>query len=194
MPDGRHSGFTLIELALVVAILVILAGLVLPSLWGMQENTAATATVTSLQSLRACVIGDGRPGYLADVGQLPGTVGDLFVMPPRASPFNPMTRCGWHGPYLQNVTGTYQANPGAGFLATYVRNGDGNVAVLDAWGSPIVLQAPITADPKQRDLYTRLVSAGPDGVISTDPNILYPTPDTRGDDVVLFLMRPDVMP
>jgi hypothetical protein len=37
--------------------------------------------------------------------------------------------------------------------------------------------------------HARLVSAGPNGVIDTDPDVLLPT--DRGDDVVLFLWMAD---
>jgi len=46
----------------------------------------------------------------------------------------------------------------------------------------------------ERDLFTRIVSAGPDGIVQTPPNVLNPPVDQRGDDVVLFLSRPDIAP
>jgi len=89
-------------------------------------------------------------------------------------------------------------------------------AVGDAWGNPIVLQIPpddafVAPTEAKRWRFARLVSAGPDGVLHTpryDSSIL----DTasrrrsarlagmaldssvtaRGDDLVLFLNRPDI--
>ena len=39
--------------------------------------------------------------------------------------------------------------------------------------------------------FVRLVSAGPDGVINTPESVAMPTPDQRGDDVILFLFHDD---
>lgn len=73
----------------------------------------------------------------------------------------------------------------------------GDPTIVDAWGHPIVLQEP-TADKT----YARLVSAGPDGVLDTDPTVLMPdnslrtagSTDTfvgRNDDILFFLYRAD---
>jgi hypothetical protein len=126
---------------------------------------------------------------------------DLFIQPTGAPSFNPVTGRGWRGPYLLGAGGTYQVNAGNGFIgsatlqspeAPYGAGGD--PAVMDAWLHPIVIQAPssvATTDPNQQAVYTRLVSAGQDGIIQTSPDILYPSPTQRGDDVVVFLMRAD---
>ena len=190
----RNRGFSLIELVLVVAILVILAGLVLPMLSGVQDNSASVATTSTLQAVRAAIVGsDERCGYLSDMGRLPSTMRDLFVMPTGAAPFDRFTGRGWRGSYLQDATGKYLVNVSLGFSAAYGTNGD--PAVLDSWGHPIIIQAPTSAaDSKQRDLFTRLVSTGSDGIVQTSPDVLYPSPAQRGDDVILFLMRADVTP
>jgi type II secretory pathway pseudopilin PulG len=82
-------------------------------------------------------------------------------------------------------------------------------AIADNWGNPIVLQIPaVSADPQLSTpekcwRFARLVSAGPDGMLGTDPNDklagrLNTTPPSidftkRGqDDVILFLNRTDV--
>ena len=93
---------------------------------------------------------------------------------------------------------------------------EGDLVMGDPWGNPVVLQIPPdeafdTPTPAKRWRYTRLVSAGPDGVLSTpyyDLTVLNPitrktearlagrldsdTATTRGDDLVLFLNRHDV--
>ena len=190
----NRSGFTLLELVVVVAILVVLAEVVIPLVAGIRENSASVATTANLQAMRAAIVGgDGRLGYLSDMGQLPGSVRDIFVMPAGAATFNPLTGRGWRGPYMMDATGTYQINVGQGFTSAYGAAGD--PAVLDAWGQPIVIQAPTNApDSNTQQQFTRLVSAGPDGIIQTPPGQLYPTPSQRGDDVLLFLMRADTAP
>ncbi|MCY2927963.1 MAG: prepilin-type N-terminal cleavage/methylation domain-containing protein [Planctomycetota bacterium] len=191
--DRRH-GFTLLELVLVAAILVILAGIVLPSISGLREDSSLTATTETFHAIRNAVAGtEGRPGYLADMGRLPSTLRDLFIQPAGATPFDRFTARGWRGPYLMDATGTYRVDVAKGFLPAYGAEGD--PALADAWGRPVILQVPTTAsDTNQRDQFTRIVSAGPDGVVQTPPASLYPTTDHRGDDVLLFLMRPDIAP
>lgn len=109
----------------------------------------------------------------------------------------------WQGPYVQHsgmeyfVTdsdsdpsmGTnFTSRYGLGDAATRV----GDPTVIDAWGNPIIIQEPATAADDELDRrHTRLVSAGRDGRISTDPDILMPTLAQRGDDQILFLYRAD---
>jgi type II secretory pathway pseudopilin PulG len=92
------------------------------------------------------------------------------------------------------LVGTYHADMGdraapGNFLARYGETGD--PAVLDGWGNPIVLQVPQTPGTTEHDRtrHARLVSAGPNGVIDTDPGELMP--NERGDDLVLFLWIAD---
>ena len=95
----------------------------------------------------------------------------------------------------------------------------GEPAILDPWDNPYILQVPPAdafrnageATEQQRFQYARLVSAGPDGALQTP---CYPesnskgarrdgrlagrretaddTAETRGDDIVLFLLRADI--
>jgi prepilin-type N-terminal cleavage/methylation domain-containing protein len=213
----RHRGFTLIELVIVVGVLVVLAGLVLPSLQGTQDHSASGATKSSMLAIREAIVGGGpgQPGYLSDVGSLPTHMRDLFVMPISVAgastvrAFDPNTARGWRGPYLrlQDAGATYHIDDPNGFTSVYGDKGD-QVAV-DGWGRPIILQAPTgLTDKNQRDQFTRLVSAGPDGQIDTLPKVLYPQPSPplahpddepqrspdRGDDLLLFLLRADVAP
>jgi prepilin-type N-terminal cleavage/methylation domain-containing protein len=195
------KGFTLLEMVLVVAILVAIAGIVLP----LYQNTAASAyteaTQVSLQNVRDAITGSAAgPGFYGDMGQLPVTLKDLFVAPSWAAPamqqFNPQTGRGWRGPYVTlSLTVSYpvDSSGNSGFTSAYGQNGDPTPA--DAWLRPIVLQIPTSAlTAADQKTYARLVSAGPDGIIQTPDNVNYPLPATRGDDLVLFLYRPDVAP
>lgn len=79
----------------------------------------------------------------------------------------------------------------------------GDLTVGDPWGNPIVIQVPAAAaflgaaTPDKRLRYARLVSAGPDGVLTTPTDRLGGlaadgTKAVRGDDLVQFLNRSDV--
>ncbi len=190
----KTKGFTLVELLLVVAVLVILAGLVLPQMHGVQENSAAVGGVASLQAIRDAIMGSDRgAGYLGDLGRLPLTMRDLFAMPAGATAYEASTGRGWRGPYLQDAITAYHVSVTNGFTAAYGNEGD--PAAADPWGRAIILQAPtVAATAAQRDLFTRLVSAGPDGIVQTPADVLYPETSLRGDDLVLFLKRPDIAP
>lgn len=98
----------------------------------------------------------------------------------------------------------------------------GEPALLDPWGAPYVLQIPppqafvlsgcglAPVGETERFRYARIVSAGPDGILSTPcfyvntnatgsvwgpaqrrASIFAGRPEDRGDDLVLFLHRPD---
>jgi hypothetical protein len=103
--------------------------------------------------------------------------------------YDSISRRGWNGPYVQHTGGTYTVNNTAGFTQAYGENGD--PTVLDGWGRPIVLQRPSVAQP---NLHARLVSAGPDGVISTPTNQQFPAKSSCGDDLVLYLRTADQRP
>ncbi|MEO1525750.1 MAG: prepilin-type N-terminal cleavage/methylation domain-containing protein [Planctomycetota bacterium] len=87
----------------------------------------------------------------------------------------------------------------------------GDPAVTDAWGHPIVIQEPDAdtdddgiadvdlngdsatneADLEFARLHTRLVSAGRDGRLQTDPDLPMPNLAERADDEIVFLYRHD---
>ncbi|MEM9826511.1 MAG: prepilin-type N-terminal cleavage/methylation domain-containing protein [Planctomycetota bacterium] len=106
------------------------------------------------------------------------------------------------------TTGTnFTTRYGVGDLASRV----GDPTITDAWGHPIVIQEPSAdadfdgaldtdfdgdSDQDADDvafgrLHARLVSAGRDGILQTDPQVLMPTLAERGDDEVIFLYRHD---
>lgn len=204
-PQGcRHSrGLTLLELVVVVALLVVLAGFIIPLAAGQIDKARTTATNANLVLIRDAIMGTSdKPGFYTDTGQFPKTLKDLFIDPfastdPLAT-FNRDTGRGWHGPYLIPTGSTYPNN----FTSTYLA---GDPAILDAWGQPIVIQIP---DPNQfgataSQSFIRLVSAGPNGVVDTqqnavDPsntnNVPYPIASSRGDDLVLFINHSDSDP
>lgn len=79
----------------------------------------------------------------------------------------------------------------------------GDPALADPWGNPLILQMPnetafsrpVTEEERFR--YARIVSAGPDGILQSPPDVLAgrgaeEALSLRGDDLVLFLNRADV--
>lgn len=117
-----------------------------------------------------------------------------------AATWNPTTRRGWNGPYLQSNTGIYRVDAATGFTDLFgTGDGSGGIAddpaVADAWGNPIVIQVPIITDNGVLDedelRFARLISAGPNGAIDTPASALAPTLAEREDDIVQFLRVAD---
>ncbi|MCG8652168.1 MAG: hypothetical protein MI861_20180 [Pirellulales bacterium] len=120
----------------------------------------------------------------------------------------------WQGPYAQHAGLEYYVTDTDGSQATgdnfTARYGVGNEAtrvgdptITDAWAHPIVIQEPAPtgdvngdgnidqADIEYARLHTRLVSAGRNGRLDTDPDLLMPTLAERGDDHIVYLFRHD---
>ena len=70
---GRRSGFTLVELLLVVCILGILAAVVIPNIMGHDEEARRTATRTSIGAIEQAV----QIFAMRHNGKLPDTLEEL---------------------------------------------------------------------------------------------------------------------
>ncbi len=245
----RRSGYTLLELVVVMVIIAALAALVVPNLDRVADDAELTVARANLSTIREAITGSASAsGYFADMRYVPGfdplefRLHDLLSDSLPTKPLYDITlNRGWRGPYLQRFPAVQNTNrlheglfPAAndrrrandptfferGFFYDTVNSFYGLPGVQrsigDAWGNPIILQVPpeeafVTPSATKRWRYARLVSAGPDGVLSTpryDASI--PVLQTRrdearlagrlsdgtlvarGDDLVLFLNRVDV--
>ena len=88
---NRRSGFTLLELLLVMAILVVLASLAGFSVLNMRSNALARTAFIQIEMLES-----NCKAYKLQVGVFPNTLDDLHVQPAG------MTRITWGGPYLED--------------------------------------------------------------------------------------------
>jgi general secretion pathway protein G len=88
---GKHlkRGFTLMEVLLVLAILVILGGTATFFFAGVQTNANKRAALTQINATKAFL-----DTYRIDVGQYPQSLDDLYTLP--ADLANPNK---WGGPY-----------------------------------------------------------------------------------------------
>ncbi len=91
--DSRNRrGFTLLELMLVMAILVMLASLGTVFVLRMQGSAKADATRSQIATLaQQC------KAYRMDVGRFPSSLNDLYVAPAGLSPQK------WRGPYMEGA-------------------------------------------------------------------------------------------
>ncbi|MBU2652467.1 MAG: prepilin-type N-terminal cleavage/methylation domain-containing protein [Bacteroidetes bacterium] len=111
-----QSGFTLIELVIIIVTLGILAAVAIPKFADIGESAKETATRKELQELRLAVVGNpdlvagGKPvaaGYEGNVGHLPNQLSDLVDKPDSIAPYDRLTGLGWHGPYIDSTGGSY---------------------------------------------------------------------------------------
>src|SRR5437868_13585026 len=93
-PRRRRRAFTLMEILLVLAILVVLASLVGVSYVNVQKRMNINATRTQIGLLE-----DAVKAYMLEVGQMPTSLNDLLQPPPDLA--NPQK---WGGPYLDKQT------------------------------------------------------------------------------------------
>jgi len=92
MKSNRHrQGFTLLELLLVMAILVILASLSTVAVLSMQGNAQSKAAFTQISTLKTQCI-----SYKLATLSFPKKLEDLVQLPAG------MTQASWGGPYLQD--------------------------------------------------------------------------------------------
>jgi general secretion pathway protein G len=85
----RQSGFTLVELLLVLVILALIAGLVLPGIIGKAESAKAKAAASQISRISMSV-----ESYYLDTGNTPSSLEELVNQPSGTS--------GWNGPYIKN--------------------------------------------------------------------------------------------
>jgi prepilin-type N-terminal cleavage/methylation domain-containing protein len=189
-PDKKFQrGMTLLELSVVLLILIALAGLAVPYVYGTGRTAMCQATDATMQSVKEAIMGGAAGvGYYADMlGRYPQ---DLAGLSPNSPPnyslhylfsdknaagtrvhqtFNANTGVGWRGPYLMSGA-TLSGSTGKNFShANYTFLTDGDTVVNDGWGRPLVLQVPnqATCDNLTGKTGTengecaRLVSAGP---------------------------------
>jgi len=86
---AAQSGFTLVELLLVLVILALIAGLVLPSIIGQAEGAKVRAAAAHISRLSMSV-----ESYYLDTGSTPDSLQQLVEEPHDAR--------GWNGPYVKS--------------------------------------------------------------------------------------------
>jgi len=188
MPATAHTtgtatrGFTLVELLVVLVVLVSVAALAISVSGDSWSQANRSLSLTQLVEAQKAVL-----RFEFDNRRWPLAISELCVRPVDLDGYDPLRGVGWRGPYLSPVRGTYELDPTAGFTPEYGL--PGAPVPLDLHERPLVLQRPDAAGQ-----YLRIVSAGPDGRIDTDPSLIYPTRLSCGDDELLYVRETDRRP
>ena len=124
----RRSGFTLLELVVVIIVLGLLAGIVAPQIINRLSEAKSTTAKTQIELLSVAL-----DGYRLDNGSYPTTEQGLAAL--RERPARPPVPVNWRGPYLRKdvpldpwgrpylYRAPGQRNPGAFDLESLGRDG-----------------------------------------------------------------------
>ncbi|NQU27848.1 MAG: type II secretion system protein GspG [Candidatus Marinimicrobia bacterium] len=153
----KPTGFTMIELVLVIIIIGIISGIATRSLVRVFRNANYTSTVSELNVLAEAMVGNPaiiqnnlrtNYGYVGDIGQFPPTLEDLIS--------NVSGLDGWDGPYID-----------LGF------SDDPDYYKQDAWNNPYVYTVPgdlnnppIIMTPADGDTLTREIAKSVNSILN----------------------------
>ena len=110
--EKRGQGLTLIEVIVILAVLVILIALLVPSTVQILTGARRDITLDEMENLQKAMIGDPNKqsagvrsnfAYLGDMGNLPSTLDDLVTQgaqPAYAFNSSKGVGAGWRGPYI----------------------------------------------------------------------------------------------
>lgn len=141
--DRRRKGFTLVEVLVVMAILVLLAGLVAPRVLGSKRKADINAAKTQIGAFKGAL-----ERYALDMNDFPTTEQSLSVLveEPEGSEDGETAGGKWDGPYLSTED-----------------------LPMDPWGNPYQYEYPPThGQGKDPELW----SYGPDGQDDTEDDIV----------------------
>jgi prepilin-type N-terminal cleavage/methylation domain-containing protein len=147
---GRCSGFTLLELVVVIAVLGVLAGAISPAVVQRIVEARVESTREEAEAIHEAIV--GRPaesvfGFVGDIGRFPATFNELAQqggLPAFTTATVRNVGMGWRGPYVN--TGTSSGD--------YLTDAFGRAYTGAATG--------------------QVRSAGPDGVVNNADDIVYP--------------------
>jgi prepilin-type N-terminal cleavage/methylation domain-containing protein len=180
---NRKSGFTMIEVIVIVAVLAILAGIITPLAVREVGKSKVARAKSDMET-----ISTGLNQYFVDTSFWPdqwnGTGSSRSDMLTYTSLYaNTLNLSGWDGPYLEKGVrngNTLQMTLGAGAAMT---------GIIDPWGTPFqIVYGAVGANGAGAAGVIALVSAGPNKVHNTtDVNARAGV--AQGDDIVKIVTR-----
>ncbi len=202
----KTSGFTLVEVVVVLAVVLLLAGIAVPMIGGYIEDSREGRAKAEVKVLAASLA-----QFYKDVGQMPTrdsagantVVRTLYTgtTAPTATSFNSSTTHNFYvwanaaasGDSFDNQLNlnTPQATAGAAYSTTGSARWKGPYlagnAPLDPWGRPYLanVYSTFSVDPAN-DKRVFVLSSGPDGVLDT-PATATSTDEIGGDDIGIVI-------
>lgn len=193
----RSKGFTLIELAVVLAIIAVLAAVLTPMVTGYLDQARLARAQADVRT-----IADSIKLYQRDTGRWPvfnsSTISGASASNEigTSSGNNPTGGSGWTSTnvslgntslelYLNNdYTGVGTASfPKAGFRGPYIRTVDS-----DPWGNKYLINATDFTVANSAN-HTYVISAGPNGTLETTRDTASTTNLTAGGDDIISIIR-----
>ena len=110
------QGYTLIEIITVIILIGIIAAVAIPKFGNFTNSARINATREEMAAIKKAIIGNPSAiaggeyidrGFEGDVGHVPSTLSDLVAKPDSISAYDPITRLGWNGPYLDSAESNY---------------------------------------------------------------------------------------
>lgn len=104
------SGFTLIELVIIIVVVGILATAAIPIMGNMLESSRTNATKREMLLFKSAIVGSavtGIRGYENDVGSPPPNLQGLVTKPAGVANYDRFTKTGWNGPYVDSNNNDY---------------------------------------------------------------------------------------
>src|SRR3972149_11844022 len=157
--EKRGQGLTLIEVIVILAVLVILVALLVPSTVQILTGARRNVTLDEMENLKKAMIGEPDPktpgrrsnfAYLGDMGNLPATLDDLVTQgaqPAHAFNSSKGVGAGWRGPYIT-------LGPGS----------DAASHRVDAFGNDYTYSGTDYVNGQGQTVDAKVVSLGADGV------------------------------
>jgi len=116
MKRRSSSGFTLVELVIIIVVLGIVAAVAIPRIGSILESSRVNATKDEMGHIKQAIIGDTRVtgggkyvnvGYEGNIGYPPSNLVDLVRKPDSIPVYDRFTSFGWNGPYLDSAEQHY---------------------------------------------------------------------------------------
>lgn len=156
---AAERGVSLLEIAVVLAIVAVAMVMIMPALAGLTRNTNEQAAAQQLRNIHRAIFGspaEGEFGFVGDMGRLPNTLSELltqgtmvgFHTADGGTAHAGEVGYGWNGPYLRSVFSSAD-------LTT------------DPWGQSLSYTATGSTAGQ-------IISAGADGQVGTGDDIRFP--------------------
>ncbi len=141
----KNSGFTILEILVVLVIVSMLAAISLPSVQRARNKAAIVRTKAIISSLEAALF-----MYQTDMGNYPESTGSSTILVEAL--MGPIEDENWKGPYMRFKE----------------KDMDENKNVIDTWKQPVRYEYP---QSKRENVPFVIISAGPDRKLNTSDDI-----------------------